>query len=116
MRAGHPTRLTLRLGRKDRRTLRRRGLLKVHLTITARFADGPKASVTRALTLRRETGERLLVADSLLLIGNTTAAASRPAEARAALQAAYEILSELGHPDAEQAKAKLGPRIQAVRP
>jgi len=61
----------------------------------------------QALSLRRETGERLLVAEILLLIGDAQVRASRPDNARAAWQAAHEILSELGHPDAEQVKVKL---------
>jgi tetratricopeptide (TPR) repeat protein len=60
-----------------------------------------------ALTLRRGTDERFLVADSLALIGDTHAAAGRPAEARESWLAAHEILGELGHPDAGALAAKL---------
>ncbi|AGL17171.1 BTAD domain-containing putative transcriptional regulator [Actinoplanes sp. N902-109] len=61
----------------------------------------------QALMLRRETGERLLVADSLVLIGDTHATTGGTDAARTAWEAAHEILCELGHPDAAQTKAKL---------
>jgi DNA-binding SARP family transcriptional activator/tetratricopeptide (TPR) repeat protein len=60
-----------------------------------------------ALSLRRQVGERYLMAASLLLIGDAHAAAGRSPEAQEAWLAAHGILSELGHPDAEQLKEKL---------
>lgn len=61
----------------------------------------------RALALRRGIGDRYLEADSLVRIGDTHAAAGRLEDARGAWLQAHEILSELGHPDAERVKAKL---------
>ncbi|SDT74744.1 DNA-binding transcriptional activator of the SARP family [Actinoplanes derwentensis] len=68
----------------------------------------------RALSLRRGANDRLLMADSLLLIGDTHAAAQRPGDARAAWLAAHKIFSELGHPDAERVEARLG-QVRSLR-
>ncbi|HWS36185.1 MAG TPA: transcriptional regulator, SARP family protein, partial [Actinoplanes sp.] len=61
----------------------------------------------RALSLHRGANDRYSMADSLVLIGNTHAAAGRLPEARATWVAAHKIFSEMGHPDAERVEAKL---------
>ncbi|MFF3852439.1 ATP-binding protein [Micromonospora sp. NPDC002575] len=63
----------------------------------------------RALTLWREAGERYFEAATLTHLGDTRHAADAPAAARAAWCQALDILDQLGHPDAEQVRAKLGP-------
>ena len=63
----------------------------------------------QALAPRRENGERLLVADSLVLIGDTHAAAAQGEQAQRSWHAAYEILHELGHPEARDLAARLSP-------
>jgi DNA-binding SARP family transcriptional activator/tetratricopeptide (TPR) repeat protein len=61
----------------------------------------------RALRLRRYLGDRYLEAESLLRIGEVHEAAGRAGDARAVWLSAYDIFSELGHPEAERVKAKI---------
>jgi DNA-binding SARP family transcriptional activator/tetratricopeptide (TPR) repeat protein len=62
----------------------------------------------RALRLRRELGDRYLEAESLLRIGDVHEAAGRAGHARTVWLSAYDILSELDHPEVERVKAKIG--------
>jgi tetratricopeptide (TPR) repeat protein len=62
----------------------------------------------RALRLRRDLGDRYLEAESLLRIGDVHEAAGRAGDARTVWLSAYDILSELDHPEVERVKAKIG--------
>jgi len=61
----------------------------------------------RALAKYREIGERYDGAETLSRLGDVHLAAGRPAAARRAWCRARDILDELGHPAAEQVRAKL---------
>ncbi|WP_431905773.1 ATP-binding protein [Micromonospora carbonacea] len=63
----------------------------------------------RALVLWREAGERYFEAATLTHLGDTRQAAGAPEAARTAWGHALDILDRLGHPDAEQVRAKLDP-------
>lgn len=61
----------------------------------------------QALTLHREIGGRWGVAETLGHLGDVHHAAGNPAQARMAWEEALAILDDLGHPDADQIRAKL---------
>jgi DNA-binding SARP family transcriptional activator len=61
----------------------------------------------RALALRREVGNRYGEASALHHLGDTLAAMGRCSAARETWQLSYEILDQLGHPDAALVRAKL---------
>jgi tetratricopeptide (TPR) repeat protein len=61
-----------------------------------------------ALHLFQEAGERYYEASALLHLGDTREAAGDADAARRTWQAALAILDELGHPDASQARKRLG--------
>lgn len=61
----------------------------------------------RALALWREAGERYFEATTLTHLGDTRQAAGAPGAARAAWCRAVDILDPLGHPDADQVRARL---------
>jgi tetratricopeptide (TPR) repeat protein/DNA-binding XRE family transcriptional regulator len=65
------------------------------------------ACYERALGIVREFVDRALEAEVLTHLGDARHASGRPAQAREAWQQALAILDELGHPDADQVRAKL---------
>jgi len=67
-----------------------------------------------ALALWREAAERYYEATTLTHLGDSHRAAGQPDLARGAWRRALEILDQLGHPDAEQIRARLG--SEATRP
>jgi tetratricopeptide (TPR) repeat protein len=78
----------------------------------------------RAVDLHRVLGDRYYEADTLASLGDTHHAAGNPDDARSAWWQALGILDELGHPDADQLRAKLrhvsyappNPTIGRLRP
>jgi DNA-binding SARP family transcriptional activator len=66
------------------------------------------ACYQQALSLHREIGNRWGEAETLGHLGDTRHAAGNPQEARTAWEQALEILDDLGHPDADKIRAKLG--------
>jgi tetratricopeptide (TPR) repeat protein len=62
-----------------------------------------------ALALHREVGDRYLESNTLVHIGDAQAALDDLDRARATWRQALSILDELGHPDAEEVRAKLEP-------
>ncbi|NBE79951.1 tetratricopeptide repeat protein [Micromonospora sp. NEAU-HG-1] len=63
----------------------------------------------RALALWREAGERYFEATTLTHLGDTRHTAGAPGAARTAWRQAVDILDRLGHPDADQVRARLDP-------
>lgn len=72
----------------------------------AQYPDAA-ASYTRAVDLRRSTGDRYGEATSLTGLGETHRAAGRPHAALEAWAAALAILTDLGHPDAEPLRTRM---------
>lgn len=62
---------------------------------------------TNALAIYREVGERYFEAATLAHLGQTWQAAGDPRAARTAWRQALDILDQLGHPDADQVRARL---------
>jgi tetratricopeptide (TPR) repeat protein len=62
----------------------------------------------QTLRLRRERGDRYYEAEVLIHLGDTHQASGALETARRSFQRAMDILEELGHPDADQVRAKLG--------
>jgi DNA-binding SARP family transcriptional activator/transcriptional regulator with XRE-family HTH domain len=77
--------------------------------VHGRLGDCQRAvdSYQAALTIFRQNGERHHEADTLGHLGDVRLAAGEPDAARDAWRQALTILDELGHPDAEQVRAKL---------
>lgn len=69
--------------------------------------DEALVSFAHALGLYRSLGDRYLEADTLLHIGDTRYAVAGGESAASAWRQALDILDELGHPDADQVRAKL---------
>jgi tetratricopeptide (TPR) repeat protein/transcriptional regulator with XRE-family HTH domain len=65
------------------------------------------ACYQRALSLYREAGFRFAEADTLTHLGDSRHAAGELAQAREAWQQALAIFDDLGHPGADQVRAKL---------
>jgi tetratricopeptide (TPR) repeat protein len=61
----------------------------------------------RAIDLYRDFADPYEAATTLTKLGDTHDAAGAPDDARAAWRAAREILTDLGHPDAEAVRARL---------
>jgi DNA-binding SARP family transcriptional activator/Tfp pilus assembly protein PilF len=66
------------------------------------------ACYSRALELIRDLGDRYAEADVLTHLGDSQHAAGDRVEARRTWRDALIILDQLGHPDAEQVRARLG--------
>ncbi len=66
------------------------------------------ACYQRSISVYREHGTRKGLAEVLGHLGDTHRAAGDPDQARAAWTEALAIVDELGHPDADQIRAKLG--------
>lgn len=80
------------------------------------LGDRARACYQDAVDLFRDLSDRYNQASTLIRLGDTCNAASDPAPAHIAWQKALAILSELNHPDAELARAKLDPpRIDMAR-
>jgi DNA-binding SARP family transcriptional activator/tetratricopeptide (TPR) repeat protein len=69
--------------------------------------DRATACYEAALDLYREFGDRLEEASTLARLGDTYSAAGNTPAARDAWRQALAIFSELGHPDADQVRARL---------
>ncbi|MGN9907517.1 BTAD domain-containing putative transcriptional regulator [Phytohabitans sp. LJ34] len=65
------------------------------------------ACYDEAVRLYRDLGDRYREAETLARLGDTHHAADDARAARSAWQRALEILDELGHPDADQVRARL---------
>ena len=61
----------------------------------------------QAIEMHRQAGSRWAAADALGHLGDTCHAVGRPDEARASWEEALSILEDLGHPEADQLRAKL---------
>ncbi|MGX9884486.1 AfsR/SARP family transcriptional regulator [Streptomyces sp. NPDC002276] len=70
----------------------------------------------QALSLYRETRDRYLEADTLVHIGDTHRAAHQDTRAALAWREALRILDEIGHPEAEQIRHRLGDRTEPEQP
>jgi tetratricopeptide (TPR) repeat protein len=66
------------------------------------------ACYRRGIALYRDLGDRYLEADTLTHLGDTEHAASHTSAARDAWRQALTILDELGHPDADDVRDKIG--------
>jgi tetratricopeptide (TPR) repeat protein len=66
------------------------------------------ACYQHAIELYREIGDRYNEADTLTSLGDTWHAAGRPGAARETWTRALGILDQLGHPDADQVRDKIG--------
>ncbi|WP_326558204.1 AfsR/SARP family transcriptional regulator [Micromonospora sp. NBC_01796] len=74
------------------------------------------ACYRRAVDLFRDVGDRYYEADTLTHIGDSHRAAGDPEAARTSWLAALDILDALGHPDAEQVRAKVARTVQQPPP
>ena len=70
----------------------------------------------QALSLYRETRDRYLEADTLVHIGDTHRAAHQDTRAALAWREALGILDEIGHPEAEQVRHRIGELAEPDRP
>jgi tetratricopeptide (TPR) repeat protein len=82
------------------------GYAHAHLGDRAKAAD----CYQRAIALHRLLGGRYNEAFSLTHLGDTHNAAGNTEAARDAWQQALDILTDLGHPDADALRSKLDPR------
>ncbi|MBV9445876.1 MAG: tetratricopeptide repeat protein [Streptosporangiaceae bacterium] len=73
------------------------------------------ACYRKALGLYREIGGRWGAAETLGHLGDAQHAAGNPAQARLAWEEALVILDDLGHPDADQIRAKLAELASSPR-
>ena len=73
------------------------------------MGDSPRAVAhyRAAIDLFRETGERVMEAETLVRIGHTHLAAGEEAEAHASWTAALSIFTNITHPDTEAVRHKL---------
>ena len=73
-----------------------------------------RSAYQQARDLYREVGESEGVADALTQLGDIYHDEGDADAARDAWRQALDILSRLGHPDAEQVRAKLASPVEAV--